>query len=141
MIWGWQAFSYSSLQNAKFHRWEKISHFTKKHNFLKKVEMNSLPRTTAYNIQVAQLAYIASVLPVLKLNITKKIFSNRTRYNNTCSCVKCHLRFFDWQWRMLPKMFLRTGCVKHHALRALPQTPEPKGVAVINTQTTLALQI
>lgn len=34
--------------------------------------MNSLPHTNAYNIQVVQLAYIASVLPVFKLNITKK---------------------------------------------------------------------
>lgn len=36
--------------------------------------MNSLPHTNAYNIQVVQLMYIASVLPVFKLNITKKAF-------------------------------------------------------------------
>lgn len=36
--------------------------------------MNILPRTNAYNIQVVQLAYIASVLPVCKLNITQKSF-------------------------------------------------------------------
>lgn len=57
---------------------EKISHLTKKHNF-QKVEMNSLPHTNADHIQVGQLAYIASVLPVFKLNITK----NLLKYDST----------------------------------------------------------
>lgn len=36
--------------------------------------MNSLPRTNAYNIQVVQLAYMASVLPVCKLHVTQQSF-------------------------------------------------------------------
>lgn len=103
MIWGWQVFLYSSLQNAKFHLWEKISHFTKKHNFKK--GWNQQP-SMHQCIQVVQLADTASVLPVFKLNITKKSSKIGLDITILVSCVKCHLWFFYLQWRMLPKMLL-----------------------------------
>lgn len=45
----------------------------KKPTVFKKVEMNSVPHTNADNIEIVQLEYIASVLPIFKLNISKNL--------------------------------------------------------------------
>lgn len=59
--------------------------------------MNSLLHTNAYTIQVVQLEYTGSALPVFKLNITKKSFKIGLDITILVSCVKCHLGYFYLQ--------------------------------------------
>lgn len=47
--------------------------------------MKSLPHTNADNIEIVQLEYTASVLPVFKLNISKNLL--KTGFAITTWCV------------------------------------------------------
>lgn len=86
--------------------------FTKKQIF-KKVAMNGL-YTEACSTQAAGLEGSCSPVTSASAYCHPKSFSNRINHYNTCRCVKCHLRFLDFQMKSVVYSVALGWATKNH---------------------------